>query len=523
MKDILIGFIKAHPWLIVLNISLMIFAPVYEILLPYMYGRMINDITTNRAFFTLWMLILVVLVAQGGFLLRDMLNERLIPTFESFVKTEIVDIILKKHNENFGTLTTGDIIYKISQIPDAFIYWFQWTNDYIIPYFFVFATAIIYFARFDWLIACVFIIFLALLFFISYLSPTTCLKYSRENDRSFTTLHQKIEEVFNNMSSIYSSNTKKQELEKLHTQSEIYSKNYAKTSKCMRGFKAIMLPLIACLIVIFILRSKFLITRGVLKSKFVPIFIVLTSMLSSIFWLIDIMRYSSFDLGSFINMNEMLQIKDKHRVIMPYIAPNGFGCRDLYFTYEGREIFKGLNIDFQEGKVNGFTGPVGIGKTTLLKLILGFHVPQQGDLFLNNTWYADLDIYDIRNCIGYIPQNPALFNETVLYNISYGNNVDRKDIENILDTLNIDHSFLDREAGKNGMSLSGGQRQLVWCLRVLFKNPPIILMDEPTASMDLETKNLVIDILKRLMKGKTIVIVTHDPYLFKHIENKIDL
>jgi ABC-type bacteriocin/lantibiotic exporter with double-glycine peptidase domain len=104
----------------------------------------------------------------------------------------------------------------------------------------------------------------------------------------------------------------------------------------------------------------------------------------------------------------------------------------------------------------------------------------------------------------------------------YGNtSYSRKDVENILEQFDIKQDFmkfdsgLDTIIGKNGSKISGGQRQLVWCLRVLLSNPDIIILDEPTASIDEKTKDILHRMLNTMMKNKTVIMVTHDDYLMK--------
>jgi ABC-type bacteriocin/lantibiotic exporter with double-glycine peptidase domain len=107
-----------------------------------------------------------------------------------------------------------------------------------------------------------------------------------------------------------------------------------------------------------------------------------------------------------------------------------------------------------------------------------------------------------------------------MYNILYGNRMTttENNVRELVELLGVDSSLLDQPAGKNGSSLSGGQRQLVWCLRLFFKDPEIILMDEPTASLDTDTKDMVMRLLHMLMKSKTVILVTHDPYLLEHVD-----
>jgi ABC-type bacteriocin/lantibiotic exporter with double-glycine peptidase domain len=87
--------------------------------------------------------------------------------------------------------------------------------------------------------------------------------------------------------------------------------------------------------------------------------------------------------------------------------------------------------------------------------------------------------------------------------------------------VGFDEAFLRRGVGKNGMHLSGGQRQLVWCLRVLLKGPPIVVMDEPTASMDAASKDALMVVMDRMMADRTVIMITHDPYLLRFADHTV--
>ena len=423
-------------------------------------------------------------------------------------------------------VTTGDLIYKMTKIPDIVIYWFQWMNDYIIPYMLVFATAIFYFSRFDRKIMLAFVAFLAILVCIFIYTPRACIGCSTESDKIFSKIHEMIEDIIHNMPSVYTSNSKGYEFRRLAEKTELYRTKYSKTAACARTFKMLMVPLITGLVVFFVLRSRTLVSKGTInKGRFVSTFVVLTSMIASIFWVVDIMRYSVFDIGCIMNMDKMLEAPTSiDRTEMPYPAPkNVIGLSRVAFYYGDKKVFKDLSIDFPEGKTTVLLGDVGSGKTTILKILLGFQVPQSGDAYLEGHWYKDLKIEDIRRAVGYVPQNPVLFNRTVLYNVTYGNGLKPETVANLFRSIGLDPEFMNKEVGKNGMHLSGGQRQLVWCLRVLLKNPRVLLMDEPTASMDQATKDSLLGLIKMIMKGRTVIMVTHDPYLIEHADNKINI
>lgn len=530
IANIIAQFVKDHPWIFLLNICLMVFVPINEVFLPYLFGRMIVNIGAAGALKSLTVLASTLVLAQTGFILRDKLNERFVPRLESYIKTEIVGLILQKYNTAFDNITTGDLIYKMTKIPDLLLYWLQWINDYIIPYVLVFMSAIFYFARFDKVIALAFFGFLTILMSLFYFAPRVCLKYAVNNDKVFSMMHEKVEDIIHNMPSILTANMKSNELEKLRTNGDSYSKTYNQTSACTVNFKLMMLPVVAGLVVFFVLRSRqLLLANKKTKEDFIPMFVILTSMLGSIFWLIDITRLSVFDLGIMVNLNDMLTIS-------PSDAQSGSGRRDapapkesiglngVTFGYSrDKIILNNLTLHFEKGKSTALIGNIGAGKSTVIKLLLGLYKPFSGDLYIDGRWYSQMKVEEIRDRIGYVPQNPVLFNNSVLYNIQYGTEASENQVRELLKDMAIHPSFADKQVGKNGMNLSGGQRQLVWCLRVLFRNPEYLLMDEPTASMDKETKDILLKLLKVMMKGKTVVIVTHDDYLLDFVDRKMQI
>ena len=163
------------------------------------------------------------------------------------------------------------------------------------------------------------------------------------------------------------------------------------------------------------------------------------------------------------------------------------------------------------------TGHIGSGKSTLMKVILKMLYPTSGNIFLKNTCIYNISTREYFQRVGFMPQNCILFKRSIIQNILYDNpKVKEEDVMKVIEEFDLVKHF------KNGMqistdSLSGGQRQLVWFLRIYFKNPELIILDEPTASLDKETKDLFIHLMDTLLKEKTIIIITHDPYLLKHV------
>jgi len=527
IRELLITYAKQHPWLLVLNVCFMVFVPFNEILLPHLYGRVVNAIQKMSGVeMILAITIGAVIITQIGYVLRDKLNEYFIPSFDTFLKVELVDKILDKYNKNFSNLTTGDLIYRLTIAPEIIILWFTWLNDFILPYLATFLIALVVFLRFDWMVGLAFLAFVCILVLVFTRAPGSCKDVAIGHANGMATFHEHLEEIINNMISIYSTGTQKEEIGRItELAHNRYFANYPLAARCARKYKFVMIPMLAVLLVVVVMRSKWLVGQKKKKpGDFVSAFFVLTSMLSSIMWMIEAIKYGVFDLGVLTSVDDIIKMTakdDKVREKMPGRPPEGYalGMVGVSFGYGKKKTFENYSVGFERGQRTVIVGPVGKGKSTLLKLLLGFHVPDKGDVFLGDKWYSELELTEVRKRVGYIPQHPILFNNTVLFNVRYGNeHMTEEEVATFIKSVGLadklEHGANTR-VGKGGLNLSGGQRQLVWCLRVMLQNPEVLIMDEPTASMDDATKDLLLDMMNRMMEGKTVVFVSHDPYLIK--------
>jgi ABC-type bacteriocin/lantibiotic exporter with double-glycine peptidase domain len=301
------------------------------------------------------------------------------------------------------------------------------------------------------------------------------------------------------------------------------------------------MPIIIGFLLFFVLRCYKNITVGKMPpSKLVPLFMILFYILGSMMTLTDQIKELIFEIGSLSNVEGIKPILNKTdfkcNAASPYKFPStSIGQRGILFdnvTYiypnAIQPILKDVNLFIRGGEKIGIVGDIGSGKSTLLKLLLKLKKPTCGDIYVNGHPYKNIKIKDIRSFIGYVPQQPILFNRSVVDNIKYGNpHITNEHVESIINNLGLQEEFSQLEKGihtkigKNGTKISGGQRQLVWCIRVLLSNPEILILDEPTASLDTKTKKLMISLLDRLMQNRTVIMVTHDPDLVKYADRLI--
>ena len=179
-------------------------------------------------------------------------------------------------------------------------------------------------------------------------------------------------------------------------------------------------------------------------------------------------------------------------------------------------VLKDVSFSIKPGQMVGIVGPTGSGKSTVVSMIPRFYDPTNGKVKIDGRDVRDYKINPLRGKIGYVLQDTVLFRGTILDNITFGRpDATREEIIESAKLANADEFIsrmpkgYDTMVGERGSTLSGGQRQRIGIARVMVRNSPILLLDEPTAALDSESEKLVIEALERLMKGRTVITIAH--------------
>jgi ABC-type multidrug transport system fused ATPase/permease subunit len=189
----------------------------------------------------------------------------------------------------------------------------------------------------------------------------------------------------------------------------------------------------------------------------------------------------------------------------------------IAFGYDpAHPILTDLSLKIRPGQFVGIVGPTGSGKSTVVSLIPRFYDVQSGTVHIDGQDVRKYKIKQLRNQIGYVLQDTVLFRGTIFDNIAFGHPDATKEEVIAAAKLANAHDFImamplgyDTPVGERGLTLSGGQRQRIGIARVMIRNSPILLLDEPTAALDSESEKLVIDALEKLMKGRTVIAIAH--------------
>ena len=191
--------------------------------------------------------------------------------------------------------------------------------------------------------------------------------------------------------------------------------------------------------------------------------------------------------------------------------------KDISFSYDGsRQVLKHINLTVPKGKTIALVGQSGSGKSTLVDLLPRYHDVQSGKILIDGLDIKDARIADLRGLIGNVNQEAILFNDTFFNNIAFG--VENATMEQVVEAAKIAnaHDFImdtekgyDTNIGDRGGKLSGGQRQRISIARAILKNPPILILDEATSSIDTRTEKLIEKGMDALMDGRTVFVIAH--------------
>jgi subfamily B ATP-binding cassette protein MsbA len=190
---------------------------------------------------------------------------------------------------------------------------------------------------------------------------------------------------------------------------------------------------------------------------------------------------------------------------------------NISFAYEpNNPVLKGVSLTVPSGRTVALVGPSGSGKSTLVNLTLRFFDPQKGKVVIDGQDIAAVTVASLRDAVGLVTQDPVLFDDTIRANIAYGTKPEVEAAVIAAAKAAAAHDFImglpkgyDTRVGEAGSLLSGGERQRIAIARAIYKDAPILLLDEPTSSLDSEAEAKVQTALEGLMRGRTVLMIAH--------------
>ena len=308
-------------------------------------------------------------------------------------------------------------------------------------------------------------------------------------------------------------------------QFESASANYRKKSLDLVKVDSLFTPLISLLVGFSTLLVVYIGSKEVMAGEItvgnITEFIMYVFMLT---WPVTALGWTSSQIqraaASQKRINEFLQAKSELEIGQQISKPisGNWVFKNVSFTYPGseREILNQLSFEIESGESVALLGTTGSGKSSLAQLLARFYDPSSGDILLDGVSLKDWDIKHVRQSLAYVPQDVFLFSTTIAENISFGQDgmsneqimhaAKMADVyENIMEFPDQFETIL----GERGVTLSGGQKQRVSIARALSKNPTMLILDDCLSAVDTHTEHKILNNLKKIMVGKTSLIISH--------------
>lgn len=284
-----------------------------------------------------------------------------------------------------------------------------------------------------------------------------------------------------------------------------------------------------CIAVILWMAGKEIVSGAMSAGAFVTFLASMLSLMRPIKRLTNVYSINQQAMAAAVRIFEVLDTKstiaDKPGAVEVPRISKSFTFEHVHFGYDGKEVLSDVNLSVRPGEVVAFVGPSGVGKTTLVNLVPRFYDATGGSIKIDGVDIRDCTLKSLRGQIGIVTQETILFNDTVAANISYG--AAEKRTDDIIRAAKIAnaHDFImkmpkgyDTVIGERGFRLSGGEKQRLAIARALFKDPPILILDEATSQLDTGSEILVQEAIDRMMKGRTVFVIAHRLSTIKHAD-----
>jgi ATP-binding cassette subfamily B protein len=548
--NIILEYHKQNPSMMLYNIIFIIVNVVSGFYLPKYYGEMIDTFKSNPSrFLTIFANILLI---KGLIYALSEFEEYYTNIQKLGIKNIIQNFIINKITEKYmkdpEEVLVGEKITTILKIQGVVANWFAMARQYLIPYLITLGATAIFAYSMDTTFPLLLLFLLFGAFVMILANIYLCSSVSRDSNKKYLTLYQEVEDYLSNILTIQAYNQSENEQNKLDTYQRTYLTAFNNTEKCTLTWRLIGILFIMVAVYLFMYKAHELLTDKKIKhGAFMSLFFIITELLTNLAWMIDIFHNISMD---YTTMNDLQEISDLnlfndtdntsnkdtkpsskiHSSLTLADTTHLITIKNISFQYKksNKPIINNFSMVVNKGDRIALVGDIGSGKSTSLKIILGLLKPTSGSIYFGRHNYQNLELTDIFKNFGYMTQNPVLFNRSIIDNILFSNPTHtRKEVIDLLELFNLNDVFsrlekgIDTPVGKNGSTLSGGQRQIIWFLRIYLNNPPILLLDEPTASLSKESKEKLWNLIQKGFGKKTIIMASHDDFLIKMANRKV--
>lgn len=344
---------------------------------------------------------------------------------------------------------------------------------------------------------------------------------SEEIQKSQSRLSTFVQEAFSGIRVLKSFTREKESVEKFAAESEEYKRQSVKLTKVEALFYPLVMALVGLSVILTVYEGSVEVINGSLTFGNIAEFIIYVNILT---WPVTLLGWTSSQVkraeASQKRINEFLKVKtdiiSQQNMVKDIRGKVEF--RNVSFTYPdtGIKALKNVSFVIEPGESIGIIGTTGSGKTTVGHLVSRLYDVTEGQVLIDDVPIQDYDLSTLRKQMGVVPQDVFLFSDTVLNNICFG--LDRPDElkalqaakdADVYDNIDAFPQKFATKIGERGITLSGGQKQRVSIARAIAREPKVLILDDALSAVDTKTENNILNSLKKIMKGRSSIIISH--------------
>jgi ATP-binding cassette subfamily B protein len=515
-------------WPYYLAISIFtIFLSLIGLLMPLLSGWAIDEMQKGTSANINYMIGLAVailaieLISTVGNNINGYLGDMMAVKLDKYLSHNYYQHLLKLPQSYYDTELTGKIVNRLNRSIKQITGFMQMLSNNFLQFIFstIFALAIV--AYYSWQIALLLGSLYPIYIFLTLKTSNVWQDYQKQKNLQNDIAFGRFNEVISQIKVVKSYLQEKRELKYLdHKLTKVVEINRPQ-SKYWHT-KDVQRRLI--LNIIFFLVYLFIFIQGA-KGVFTPgqaVALILYAMqiripIFTISFLVDNTQKAIADSKDYFEIMALKpQISDKPNAGELTIKKANIEFNNVRFSYDKKEVLKGINFKADHGSKIALVGESGEGKTTITNLLIRLYEPSTGQILIDGQNINEVSLHSLRNNLGVVFQDPALFSGSIKQNIAYFNpNASISQIISASKQANA-HEFISKldkgyetEIGERGLKLSGGQKQRIAIARAILKNAPILILDEATSSLDNKSEVLVQQALNKLMQGRTTIIIAH--------------
>ncbi|EAD5121654.1 ABC transporter ATP-binding protein [Listeria monocytogenes] len=514
--------------LLMIGVFILIFiASGISIIYPLLGGKVIDDVVyqnkTNLLIPLLLIMIISTIIRTICRYTYQIMCERIGQNSLFRIREDLYKKLQSLDFDFFNNTRVGDIMARMTGDTDAIRHFVSWVSYNILENVFLFSFAIIIMATIDWKLTLALVILTPLIAILTMKMSSKAQPVFYEIRESFSRLNSMVEENISGNRVAKAFAREDFEMKKFHEHNEDFKKRNLDSADVSRTYLPVLDSLAGMLVVITLIFGGYLVIKGQMTLGDLVAFNGFLWMLNGPMrmsgWLInDVQRF----IASSFKIQDMMATDAKIPIHAEKPAPSLQGhveFKNVSFHFEddpNTDVLKNISLKASPGQTIAILGETGAGKSTLVNLICRFYDPTSGEILIDGVDARKWHVRELRNHIATVMQDIFLFSDTIEGNIAFGApDATMEDVRRMARIADADHFIetmpesYDTIVGERGVGLSGGQKQRISLARALLKNPSILILDDTTSAVDMETEVKIQGELKKITENTTTFIIAH--------------